>query len=96
MGKIIENAKEFTAIENNRNIVLSRGFYFNARVLSGVGAAGANNNSAMALLLIDINDAGGVNISAYTEIKPDGTITRTDYTFDKTITVNYWNDSEIT
>ena len=95
MGKIIENAKEFTAIENNRNIVLSRGFYYNARVLSGVGTVGATNNSAMALLLIDNNDEGGVNISAYTEIKPDGTITRTDYTFDKKITVNYWNDSEI-
>lgn len=96
MGKIIENAKEFTAIENNRYIVLSRGFYFNARVLSGVGVAGSGNNSAMALLLIDINDAGGVNISTYTEIKSDGTITRNDYTFDKTITVNYWNDTEIT
>lgn len=94
MGKIIENAKEFTAIENQRYIALSRGFYPNARVLSGVGINA--NNTAMTLLLIDINDAGGVGLSSYSEIKPDGTITKDTYTFDKSITVNYWNDTEIT
>lgn len=94
IGKIIENAKEFTAIENGRYIVLSRGFYPNARVLSGVGVNA--NNSAMTLLLIDLNDAGGVGISSYTELKTDGTITKDLYSFDKLITVNYWNETEIT
>lgn len=96
MGEIIENAKQFTAIENDRFIVLSRGFFSNARVLSGVSAVGSSYNSAIALLLIDINDAGGVNLSEYIEIKLDGTITRNTYSFDKLITVNYWNDTEIT
>lgn len=94
LRKIIENAKGFAAIEKKRYIVLSRGFYANAYVVSGVGVN--SNNSAMTLLLIDLNDAGGVGVSSYTELHTDGAITKTTYTFDQPIEITYWNDSEIT
>lgn len=94
LGKIVETAKGFAALEEQGFIPLTRGFKENTRVLSGVGIN--SSNTKIAFLTFDISDAGGIGFSTYTEMTTDGTVTKSTYSFDKPITVNYWNETEIT
>lgn len=94
LGKIVETAKGFAALEEQGFIPLTRGFKENTRVLSGVGIN--SSNTKIAFLTFNISDAGGIGFSTYTEMATDGTVTKSTYSFDKPITVNYWNETEIT